>query len=122
MEENRPRGRRGPARCVNCRKRLPVRNGRRPAACPTCGAVQQQERKAPLSRRIPTHPFYGANLVGTIIGGILGFPLGAFFAALVYRDTDLGLRLLLVAVYSLGFAFLGCAFGFMYVARATRER
>jgi hypothetical protein len=84
--------------------------------------VQKPERKAPLSRRIPTHDFYGAKLVGTIVGGILGLPLGAFFAALIYRDKPLWTLLLLVAVYSLGFAFLGCAFGFMFVARATRER
>jgi hypothetical protein len=84
--------------------------------------VQKPQRKAPESRRIPTHDFYGANLVGTIVGGILFFPLGAFLAALVYRDKDLGTLLLLMAVYALGFAFLGCAFGFMYVARATRDR
>jgi hypothetical protein len=101
---------------------LPLRNGRRPASCPTCGAAQTQERKAPLSRRIPTHPFYGANLVGLIVGGILGLLLGAFFAALIYRDKDPRTLLLLVPLYSLGFAFLGCAFGFAAVARATRER
>jgi hypothetical protein len=76
----------------------------------------------PLSRRRPTHEFHGAKLVGTIVGGILGLPLGGFFATLIYRDKDPGTLLLLVAVYALGFAFLGCAFGFAFVAKLTRDR
>lgn len=122
MDENRPRRRRGPVRCVNCGKNLPLRNGRPPATCPTCGGEQDLKRKELPTRRIPTHEFYGANLVGTIVGGILGLPLGAFFGSLVYRDKDPGILFLLIVVYALGFAFLGCVFGFMYTARATRDR
>src|SRR5262249_52766748 len=100
VETNRPRGRRRFARCINCGKELPVRKGPRPTDCPTCGAVQKWEYKAPTSPRIPTHEFYGARLVGTIVGGVLFIPLGAFLAAVVYPDTDLGTRLLLMAVYA----------------------
>jgi len=65
--------------------------------------------------------FRGAIRVGVIVGGVLGFVLGLFFGALMYRDNEPGTVALLSILYGLGFAVMGCAFGFMAVASRMRE-
>lgn len=111
-------------RCVHCGKTLPLREGRPRRTCPTCGASQQLDVEDPLLRRsrAPAHEFHGANLIGTIVGGILGLPLGAFFGALVNLEKEPAMIVLLALVYAVGFAFLGCAFGFMAVGFWSRAQ
>jgi predicted RNA-binding Zn-ribbon protein involved in translation (DUF1610 family) len=122
MELDRPRGRRGLGRCCECGRELTGREGDRSSACPTCGAGKKRRRKAEAARQKPRRKRASAERVGTIFGGILGLPLGAFFAWLTYRDKEPGTLALLMIVYALGFAFICGCFGFMAVARASRDR
>jgi hypothetical protein len=113
---DRPAGpRRRQARCAHCGKELPRSRGRLPAACPTCGAPRDHEDDPLLRRKAPAHEFHGGALVGTIVGGVLGLFLGAFFGALLHREAG-AWAALWALLYAAGFAFLGCAFGFMAVA------
>jgi predicted RNA-binding Zn-ribbon protein involved in translation (DUF1610 family) len=122
MELDHPKGRRGLAHCRECGRELPEREGRQSGACPTCNAGKKRRRKAEVARQKPRRKRASSERVGTIIGGVLGLPLGAFFASLIYRDKDSRTLALLMIVYALGFAFICGCFGFMAVAKASRDR
>jgi hypothetical protein len=117
------RPRRRTRRCSHCGKDLPLRRARPAVVCPTCGAAQEYDAEDPLVRRqrAPAHEFHGPYLVGVIVGGILGLFLGLFFGALIYRSSSPGAVVLYSLLYGVGFAFLGCAFGFMTVGNWLRR-
>src|SRR4051812_10085770 len=108
-------------RCVNCGNDVPLRKGRRPTTCPTCGARQEFDEDR-LARR-PGSGFRIAYLIAGIVGGVAGLAFGPFFAWMIYtRDTAPPRLYLLMAAYALAAAGLGSIFAIMSVVLWTRER